>query len=200
MPPIIKPPYINPYRPYRLLSEPPRLHTWSMKPTWFMTPALSNCVNTKCKKEQEQIKKNKYVIKKELNFGKYLDNRNNIRARFNNDKKKRETELDKLYNKDMKKKTKLKLKIMKEKDHNDLVDCRLKRCYKDSLNTLKWLIKDILTHADKKTGKYKLALKYKKILEKNKLEKRKLTREDINAFDIEMVKIILKENKGKQYW
>jgi hypothetical protein len=171
-----------------------------MKPTWFMTPALSNCVNTKCKKEQEQIKKNKYVIKKELNFGKYLYNRNNIRARFNNDKKKRETELDKLYNKDMKKKTKLKLKIMKEKDHNDLVDCRLKRCYKDSLNTLKWLIKDILTHADKKTGKYKLALKYKKILEKNKLEKRKLTREDINAFDIEMVKIILKENKGKQYW
>ena len=37
--------------PYMLLPQSPRLHTWSMRPTWFMTPALSNCVNTKCKKE-----------------------------------------------------------------------------------------------------------------------------------------------------
>jgi hypothetical protein len=169
-----------------------------------MTPALSNCVNIKCKKEHEQLKNNKYVVEKSKIFSKYLNSRNNIRARFNNDndndKKKREAALDKLYNKDMKEKTKLKLKIIKEKDHNDLIDRRLKVCYKESLNTLKWLIKDILTHADKKAGKYKLALKYKKILEKNKLEKKKLTREDINAFDIEMVKIILKEHKGKQYW
>jgi hypothetical protein len=213
-------PSINPYM-LRPESVSQRLHKWSMRPTWFKTPALSNCINTKCKKEQEQLNKNKYVIEKETNFRKYLDNRNNIRARFNNnnnndyyydsknnirarnkdnDKEKREAELDKLYNKDMKEKTKLKLKIMKEKDHNDLLNCRLKKCYKESLNTLKWLIKDILTHADKKTGKYKLALKYKKLLEKNKLEKKKLTREDINAFDIEMVKIILKEHKGKQYW
>ena len=77
-----------------------------------------------------------------------MNSRNNIRARFNNDndndKKKREAALNKLYNKDMKEKTKLKLKIMKEKDHNDLIDRRLKVCYKESLNTLKWLIKDIL--------------------------------------------------------
>jgi len=191
-------------QPEKLISLSPKLHKWSMRPTWYMTPALSNCVNTKCKKEQEQLKNNKYVVEKSKNFSKYLESRNNIRARFNNDndndKKKREAALDKLYNKDMKEKTKLKLKIMKEKDHNDLIDRRLKVCYKESLNTLKWLIKDILTHADKKTGKYKLALKYKKLLEKNKLEKKKLTREDINAFDIEMVKIILKEHKGKQYW
>ena len=191
-------------QPEKLISLSPKLHKWSMRPTWYMTPALSNCVNTKCKKEQEQLKKNKYVIEKSKNFSNYLESRNNIRARFNNDndndKKKREAALNKLYNKDMKEKTKLKLKIMKEKDHNDLIDRRLKVCYKESLNTLKWLIKDILTHADKKTGKYKLALKYKKLLEKNKLEKKKLTREDINAFDIEMVKIILKEHKGKQYW
>ena len=191
-------------QPEKLISLSPKLHKWSMRPTWYMTPALSNCVNTKCKKEQEQLKNNKYVVEKSKNFSKYLKSRNNIRARFNNDndndKKKREAALDKLYNKDMKEKTKLKLKIMKEKDHNDLIDRRLKVCYKESLNTLKWLIKDILTHADKKTGKYKLALKYKKLLEKNKLEKKKLTREDINAFDIEMVKIILKEHKGKQYW
>ena len=189
-------------QPEKLISLSPKLHKWSMRPTWYMRPALSNCVNTKCKKEQEQLKNNKYVLEKSKNFSNYLNSRNNIRARFNNDndKKKREAALNKLYNKDMKEKTKLKLKIIKEKDHNDLIDRRLKVCYKESLNTLKWLIKDILTHADKKTGKYKLALKYKKLLEKNKLEKKKLTRKDINAFDIEMVKIILKEHKGKQYW
>lgn len=189
-------------QPEKLIPLSPKLPKWSMKPTWFMTPALSSCVNIKCKKEKEQLNKNKYIVEKRKNFSKYLDSRNNIRARFNNekDKEKRDAALEKLYKKDMKEKTKLKLKIMKEKDHNDLVDRRLKVCYKESLNTLKWLIKDILAHADKKTGKYKLALKYKKILEKNKLEKKKLTREDINAFDIEMVKIILKEHIGKQYW
>jgi hypothetical protein len=167
-------------QPEKLISLSPKLHKWSMRPTWYMRPALSNCVNTKCKKEHEQLKNNKYVVKKSKNFSKYLESRNNIRARFNNDndKKKREAALNKLYKKDMKEKTKLKLKIMKEKDHNDLIDRRLKVCYKESLNTLK----------------------YKKLLEKNKLEKKKLTREDINAFDIQMVKIILKEHKGKQYW
>lgn len=182
----------------------PKLPKWSMKPTWFMTPALASSVYTKCEKQLDQLNKNKYIVEKRKNFSNYLEKRNNIRSRFNNDnvndKKKRDVELGKLYKKDIKEKTKLKLKIMKEKDHNDLVDCRLKVCYKESLNTLKWLIKDILTHADKKTRKYKLALKYKNKLEKNKLEGKKLTREDINAFDIEMVKIILKENIGKQYW
>ena len=186
----------------KLIPLSPKLSKWYMRPTWYMRPALSNCVNIKCKKEQEQLNKNKYVIEKIRNFSNYLESKNNIRRRFNNDndKEKRDAALEKLYKKDMKEKTKLKLKIMKEKDHNDLIDCRLKVCYKESLNTLKSLIKDILTHSDKKTGKYKLALKYKKILEKNKLERKKLTREDINAFDIEMVKIILKEHIGKQYW
>ena len=70
--------------PYMLLPQSPRLHTWSMRPTWFMTPALSNCVNTKCKKEEEQLNKNKYVVEKRKLFSKYLENKNNIRARFNN--------------------------------------------------------------------------------------------------------------------
>lgn len=83
---------------------------------WYMRPALSNCVNIKCKKEQEQLNKNKYVIEKIRNFSNYLESRNNIRARFNNDndKEKRDAVLEKLYKKDMKEKTKLKLKIMKE--------------------------------------------------------------------------------------
>jgi hypothetical protein len=33
-------------------------------PTWFMTPALFNCLKINCKKEQDQINKNKYVIEK----------------------------------------------------------------------------------------------------------------------------------------
>lgn len=187
-------------QPHKFIPLSPKLPKWSMEPTWFMTPALASCVYTKCEKQLDQLNKNKYIVEKRKNFSNYLEKRNNIRYHFNNDKKKRDTELGKLYKKDMKEKTKLKLKIMKETDHYDLVDCRLKRCYKESLNTLKWLIKDILTHADKKTGKYKLALEYKNKLEKNKLDRKKLTREDINAFDIKMVKIILKENIGKQYW
>jgi hypothetical protein len=186
-------------QPHKFIQSP-KLPKWSMRPTWFMTPALASGVYTKCEKELDRLNKSKYIVEKRENFSNYLEKRNIIRYRFNNDKKRRDAELEKLYKKDIKGKTKLKLKIMKEKDHNDLLDCRLKRCYKESLNTLKWLIKDILTHADKKTGKYKLALKYKNRLEKNKLDGKKLTREDINAFDIEMVKIILKENIGKQYW
>ena len=153
-------------QPHKFIPLSPKLPKWSMEPTWFMTPALASCVYTKCEKQLDQLNKNKYIVEKRKNFSNYLEKRNNIRYHFNNDKKKRDTELGKLYKKDMKEKTKLKLKIMKETDHYDLVDCRLKRCYKESLNTLKWLIKDILTHADKKTGKYKLALEYKNKLEK----------------------------------
>jgi len=163
-------------QPHKFIPLSPKLPKWSMEPTWFMTPALASCVYTKCEKQLDQLNKNKYIVEKRKNFSNYLEKRNNIRYHFNNDKKKRDTELGKLYKKDMKEKTKLKLKIMKETDHYDLVDCRLKRCYKESLNTLKWLIKDILTHADKKTGKYKLALEYKNKLKKNKLDRKKLTR------------------------
>ena len=166
-------------------------------PTWFMTPALSKCLKTKCKKEQDKLNKNKYVHEKKLNFTKYLNTRNNIRTRFEYDKKKREEEFGKAYMNYMKDRTKIKIKIMKEKGYNDLVNCQMKKCYNDTLNTLKIRIESILVHTKKNTEEYKLASKYKNILTQMGS---KLTEKDINRFNMDLVKIILKEHKGKQYW
>ena len=166
-------------------------------PTWFMTPALSKCLKIKCKKEQDQLNKNKYVIEKKLNFTRYLNNINNIRTRFEYDKKKRDVEFEKAYMKYMKDRTKIKIKIMKEKKYIDLVNCQMKNCYNDTLNTLKIRIESILVHTNKNTEEYKLASKYKKILTQMGT---KLTDKEIIRFNIDLVKIILKEHKGKQYW
>jgi hypothetical protein len=51
-------------------------------PMWFMTPALKICLESKCKKEQGQLNKNKYVLEKKKIFTKYLDSRNDILTRF----------------------------------------------------------------------------------------------------------------------
>jgi hypothetical protein len=178
------------------LSSPRKL------PTWFMTPALKICLESKCKKEQKQLKKNKYVIEKKKGFTNYLDSRNGIRRRFDRreyDTKKREVEFGKAYTKYMKERTKIKLKIFKEKEHNDLLNCQLKKCYNDILNTLKIRVESILAHTNKNTEEYKLASKYNKLLTQMG-KTNKLTGEDIKRFDIDLVKIILKEHIGKQYW
>lgn len=167
-------------------------------PTWYETPALQKCLNIKCKKEKEQLTKNKYVLQKKKIFTNYLNSRNNINARFNNDKEKREIAFGKAYMKYMKERTKIKIKIMKEKGYNDLLNCQMKNCYNDTLNTLKIRIESILAHTKKNTEEYKLASKYKKILQMGKTTK--ITGEDINRFNIDMVNIILKEHTGKQYW
>jgi hypothetical protein len=162
-----------------------------------MTSCLSKCLKIKCKKEQDQLNKNKYVIEKKLNFTKYLNSRNNIRMRFEYDKKRMEVEFGKAYMKYMKERTKIKIKIMKEKRYNDLVNCQMKNCYKDTLNTLKIRIESILVHTNRNTEEYKLASKYKKILTQMGT---KLTDKDINRYNMDLVKIILKEHKEKQYW
>jgi hypothetical protein len=132
-------------------------------------------------------------------FRNYIKNRRNIHSLFEHDKKKREVEFGKAYMKYMKERTKIKIKIMNEKEYNDLLNCQIKNCYNDTLKTLKIHIESILAHTNKNTEEYKLAFKYKKIL--TQIGKTtKLTREDINAFNVDMVKIILKEHKGKQYW
>jgi hypothetical protein len=167
-------------------------------PTWFMTPALSNCLKINCKKEQEQINKNKYVIEKKIIFRNYLEKRRNIHTLFEYDNKKKEEEYEKAYRKYMKERTKIKIKIMKEKEYNDLLNCQMKNCYNDTLKTLKILIENILAHTNKTTEEYKLASKYKKLLTQMG-KKTKLTGEDINRFNIDLVKIILKEHKYPQY-
>jgi hypothetical protein len=168
-------------------------------PMWFMTPALSNCLKINCKNEQEQINKNKYVIEKKKIFTNYLEKRRNIRSLFEYDNKKREEEYEKAYIKYMKERTKIKIKIMKEKEYKELVNCQMKNCYNDTIKTFKILIESILAHTNKNTEEYKLASKYKNILT-GMGKTTKLTDKEINRFNIDMVKIILKEHKYPQYW
>ena len=74
--------------------------------------------------------------------------------------------------------------MIKEKERDYLIDCQLKNCYNDTMNMLKLSIENMLRTA-KNTEQYKLALKYKKLF--------KITKEDINNIDIDMMKIRLKE-------
>ena len=131
--------------------------------------ALSSCLKTKCKIEQEQSKKTKLVIEMEklmFNFQENLKNGNVDYKKFNN-------KIDEL-----------KIKIMKEKESKDLVNCQLKNCYNESVQTLKLSFESILALGDKKTKEYKFALKYKKIL-----ETKKLTAEHLNKLGVEMMKL-----------
>ena len=131
--------------------------------------ALSSCLKTKCKIEQEQSKKTKLAIEMEklmLNFQENLINGKVDFKKFNNKIKE------------------LKIKIMKEKESKDLVNCQLKNCYNESIKSLKVSFESILAIGDKKTGEYKLALKYKKIL-----ETKKLTAELLNKLGVEMMKL-----------
>jgi len=150
--------------------------------------ALAKCINIKCKKEQEQLKKNKYVIEKEKLVLNFVNGIKNIKERFKNDKVKGEIEFAKYFVKYSKEYNNLEIKIIKEKYHNDLITCQLKRCYNENLHMLKLSIEKTLNHFKKNTEIYKLASKYK-----NLFETTKLTVEDINTFDIDKKKIGLKE-------
>lgn len=155
---------------------------------WYKTHALSNCLEMKCKNEQDQLNKNKYVIeKKNLSFV-HRKKMEKIKERFQNDKERMYIEYEKANLKRAKDRAKLKLKIIKEKDHQNFINCQFKKCNNDSLNTLKIIIESMLTNLNKNTEKYKLALKYNKIFKANKL-----TVEDMNNFDIDIMKINLKE-------
>jgi hypothetical protein len=150
--------------------------------------ALQKCLSIKCKIEQEKLKKSKYLVEIEKITGEFQNGVKDLQERFKNDKDKREAEFGKKFINYMKKTTELKIKMMKEKERDELIDCQLKNCYEDTLHMLKLSIENMLEAADKTTEQYKLALKYKKIFETTKLKG-----EDINNLDIDMMKIRLKE-------
>jgi len=130
---------------------------------------LENCLKTKCKNEQKQLKKNKITmeIKKLMfNFQENLKNGNVDYKKFNNEI------------------VKLKIKAMKEKENEELVKCQLNNCYNESLQAIKLSLENILTLSEKSSKKYKFALKYKKIFEKNKL-----TAEKFNKFGVEILNL-----------
>ena len=130
---------------------------------------LENCLKTKCKNEQKQLKKNKITMEIEklmFNFQENLKNGNVDYKKFNNEI------------------VKLKIKAMKEKENEELVKCQLNNCYNESLQAIKLSLENILTLSEKSSKKYKFALKYKKIFEKNKL-----TAEQFNKFGVEILNL-----------
>lgn len=154
--------------------------------------ALQKCLSIKCKVEQEKLKKSKYLAEIEKLTIEFQNGVKDLQERFKNDKDKREAEFGKKFINYMKEITEIKIKMMKDKERGDLIDCQLKNCYNDTLHMLKLSNENMLKVADKTTEQYKVALKYKKIFEKNKLKG-----DDLNNLDIDMMKIKLKEYTNK---
>jgi deoxycytidylate deaminase len=167
------------------------------------TVALHKCITIKCKKEKEQSEqsnKSKYIVEKEklmLEFSKRMEGENERYKKYRKMKKMKDRvrgdiEFGEYYMKYMKANADLDIKIIEERYHNELLNCRLKGCYNESLLLLNLTIENIVSSTDKNTELYKLASKYKTIFETNKL-----TVNDINAFEIDKKKVELASNLAK---
>jgi len=131
--------------------------------------AVLTCVKKKCKHEQEQLKKNKYIIEAE-----------NLMLDVKNGKKDLKTV--------MKKVAELKIKVIQEKHRDELIACQLKDCYKETLEAMKLSIEGILATAKKDTDDYKLACRYKIIFKKGII-----TQQHIDNLEVEVMKLKLKK-------
>jgi hypothetical protein len=150
--------------------------------------ALQKCLTAKCKIEQEKLKKGRFLTEIEKITSEFQNDVKELQERFKDDKEKREAAFGKRFIRYMKVITELKIKMMKEKERDKLINCQLKNCYDDTTHMVKLSIENMLEAADKTTEQYKLALKYKKIFDTNKF-----IGKDINNFDIDILKIKLKE-------
>ena len=127
---------------------------------------LKECLTKKCNKEFEESKKNKYMIEIEK-----------LKDAFNNKK----IDFITFANK----KTSLEIKIIKEKQREELMKCQLKNCYDETRNMTKSSIETLTADDKKGTPLYVMASKYKKIFEKNNYE---LTQKVIDDLDIDSLK------------
>jgi hypothetical protein len=126
-----------------------------------------NCLNMNCNKEMEIYYINGKIAEMENLIFDFRNNLKNGKADF------------KKFNNEI---SRLKLKVMKEKEREIVVKCHLNNCYNESLILFKLTIENILAHYEKSSKEYKLALKYKKILETNKL-----TSKIVNNIETELV-------------
>ena len=152
-----------------------------------------NCLNMKCNQEMNIYYRNEKIKEMEkliFDFRNNLKNGNADYKKFNNDV------------------AKLKIKAMKEKEHEEFVKCQLNNCYNETFHMMKISLENILAHYEKSSKEYKFALKYKKILETNKLTVKLfnnidtellLTAEYINLIETELIKLqmnMMKINKN----
>jgi hypothetical protein len=132
--------------------------------------ALNNymkCLNMNCNQEMNIYYRNKYILEMENSIFDFRNNLKNGKADFTK------------FNNEI---AKLKIKAMKDKERKMVVKCYLKNCHNETSRLLKLTIQNILVHYEKSSKEYKLASKYKKILEKNKL-----TVEHFNNIDRELI-------------
>jgi hypothetical protein len=125
------------------------------------------CLNMNCNQEMNIYYRNKYILEMERSIFDFRNNLKNGKADFTK------------YNNEI---AKLKIKAMKEKEREMVVKCYLKNCHNETSRLLKLTIQNILVHYEKSSKEYKLASKYKKVLEKNKL-----TVEHFNNIDRELI-------------
>ena len=147
------------------------------------------CINMKCNHEMNIYYRNKKILEME-----------NLIVNFRNNLKNGKADFKKFNNKI----AKLKFKAMKEKERDELIKCQLKNCYNESSHAMKITLENILAHYEKSSKEYKLALKYKKILETNKLTVQLFnnidtellfTAEYINLIETELIKLQIKMMK-----
>ena len=98
--------------------------------------AVITCIKKKCKHEQEQLKKNKYLIEAEQLMLDVQNGKNDLKSV-------------------MKKIAELKIKVIEEKYRDELIACQLKECYKETVNAMKLSIESILYNNKKDTDDYK---------------------------------------------
>jgi hypothetical protein len=150
------------------------------------------CLNMNCNQEMNIYYRNKYILEMENSIFDFRNNLKNGKADFTK------------FNNEI---AKLKIKAMKEKEREMVVKCYLKNCHNETSRVLKLGIQNILAHYEKSSKEYKFALKYKKILEKNKLTVEHFnnidstfsTAEYINFIETELLKFqmkLMKMNKN----
>lgn len=148
-----------------------------------------NCLTMKCNQEMNIYYRNEYILEMEKSIFNFRNNVKNGKADFTK------------FNNEI---AKLKMKAMKEKEREMVVKCYLKKCHNETSRLLKLTIQNILVHYEKSSKEYKLASKYKKILEKNKLTVEHfnsidtnliLTAEYINLIETELLKLQIKMMK-----
>ena len=123
----------------------------------------TNCVAKKCREEQQELAKQHEKYLQEI-------------AKLISEKGRNAKKEQKLKN--------LTLKFYKNQERMKLLDCQLKKCYKQTDNLLKKTLSTVIDTKDNSPSLIKHAQKYQRIF------KNKITAKDLNQYDIDSLKMV----------
>jgi hypothetical protein len=129
--------------------------------------ATKKCIDKKCITQLAKSKKNKYISELE---------------KLKQDFKDKKVDFKTFY----KKSNQIEIKIIKEKYRDELIECQLKNCYKETEYMIRMAINSFLIDDNKGKAIYNIASKYKKLFEKNKI-----TVKNLNEYDIKIIKSMM---------